>query len=211
MLLIFGLIILGAGDGSVANFEIKARMGPEPVGLHWTRSFEVDIQVEGEINGEFTLNDKEGLRPILLFLDVPESIRLVGAPADEKTPDALQAMFLDYPYGRRLTTKQTRIAFRYDSLPKPGDAIGIIAVTYLKGSLPGDAVMVRRRLQLELHPSAEATPGDANDFSWGIRDTLKIGQKATPFKLPMGNEALLESDDFLGKKRSLIITYRGST
>ena len=146
------------------------------------------------------------MRPILQ-VDAPECVKLLGAPPSELvTPLDFETNDLRFPFGRKVFEEETRVAFELLRAPEAGERIELNLIYWLDNDMPEKARFFRRRLELELAPDAQATPGDAKKTSWGEQETLNVGDK-TNFVLTSHDGYEVELAEYLGSS-VLIATYR---
>lgn len=203
-------------------FAVTARLSPEgvdpeadalPRGRELRAVLEFDF--EGEISQAFRNTaafDPALARRPLVFLDVPEGVRLSGtAPAQLVTPGDFQQSYLRFPFGRRVFDKRTEIPFRILRSPPDDATLGLNVVWWSGRDEAATGSFERVRLELSLRPGAVATPGDATNSRWGAHDTLAIGDTLPAFEAPLPNGELLDLADLIGEQRLLVMVFRRET
>lgn len=194
--------------------RISARMPDGAMSPGEVYEFTVALEV-GDADAErfgWTLDEPDRSiqrgRPILQ-IDVPDSIELTeSGPADAASPEDVLTSYLGMPYGRRLLTAETTIAFRLTREPEADDVIGLNVIAYLGDGSREDARFVRRRVHLPVSPGAKAIAADPSDSSWGTANHLHISDVAEDFTLP-GTDGESVTLSSLRGQTVIVTTYRG--
>ncbi len=204
-----------AGDAAAA-FSASASIPAEILVVGESAEVMLIVEQPGEIMLEFwweRLREAGEIRRPILLIEHNEKVELAGAvPADLVTPDDFQVSYLRMPYGRRVMTKETSIAFTLLAEPEPDDVLALNVITYLEDELdPQGARFVRRRIELPLRGGAQAQGVSSEVSRWGQGETLAIGDTAPDFELPDLTNRKRKLSDRLGDQRVLILAYRRAT
>jgi len=174
------------------------------------RTSEYDITLNIELAEGWTATDS-GIPNPILQIQVPDSAKLSG-----KVLDSYKALsrneFLMEPFERLIAPGSTKIPFKVrksiKKSAKTSDSFGLSVIAYLKSPDDGKSYLVRRRIELPVTPTAIAVAGDAANSTWGVQDTLHIGDKADDFSLPHADGSTVTLSQFLGEKNVIVTTYR---
>lgn len=190
--------LLPSNGGS--DIAVSARIAAEELEVGVEYTFEVDLELAAG-----TSSANAGVPAPILQLDVPPSVELSGRVLNARQVAANN--FLDQPYERLMTTTPTTVGFKLTAAPAPDETIGINVIAYLRSE--DGAAFSRRRLELPLVPGAEAREVKANRSTWGANeDLLQIGDDAATFSLPRGDGTFVPLEDYLGKQKVIVLTYR---
>lgn len=221
ILSLLGVLEAGASLAAAASvepppeptFEVNARMPSGELAIGEISSFIVSIRVDPADAERFAWNLDDPDRSIargrpILQLDVPESVELTETASDGGSAEDVLISHLGMPYGRRLLTAETNVAFRLKSKPGPDDVIGLNVIGYLGDDSREGSHFIRTRLHLPVSSGATAVKTDAADSSWGQASHLNIGDEADDFELPntAGKSVRLSS---LRGQAVIVTTYRG--
>ena len=149
-----------------------------------------------------------GIPKPILQIDAPESVQLSGTVLSGHR-ELSRNEFLQAPYERMIEVGSNVVQFTLESDPDESDSVGLNIIAYIRHGEDEDAFFVRQRLQLPLHPGAQAQSGDPSISDWGGESSgLQIGDHAKSFTLPRADDSAVTLDDYLGKTNIILTTYR---
>ena len=191
---------LGATPGDA--FTVSARLDAESIAV----GDKYEIVLEWHV-AEGLSSDGAGIPAPILQIDVPRGVTLSGKVL-KKHRELAQNEFLEAPFERLLKESPVRIEFKLRKELTADDRIGLNILAYVGSSESGEASFVRRRLELEVAPNAEAKSAETTNSNWGTGKRLHIGDKAAAFSLPQADGQKVALKDYLGKKNIIVTTYR---
>jgi hypothetical protein len=201
MPLLLAVPALLAGDspsiGTAAYLEVEA--------LEVGGSYEIVVDVHFP---EEVVTSKAGVPAPFLQLDVPPSVKLQGRVLT--THEELAANeFIQEPFERLLEESVSMIPFELIAEPAVGETIGLNLVAYVSAGDGSEPYFFRRRLELPVAGAAEAVVAETPKSNWGTdAELLQIGDRVTPFSLPLANGVEVNVAEWLGKKNLILTTYR---
>lgn len=172
--------------------------------------FVVDAVMDGSVlrvsfESPYPIGD-DGRRP-MLQLDLPEGVAPVEEPIDD--PQGARQFvnaFAGFPWGRVVDEPSVEVPLVVDD---PAGEIGINVTTYLDGERAGDAVFVRRRLQIEARDGARARRVEPVRTDWGPGGLAHVGDRAPDFDLPAGDgDRVVLSDELEKGAPIFLLIYR---
>ncbi len=194
------MLLAGAPDDATVTIS-AAYVEPE---LTVGESHQIELTVELADGWSCT---SSGMRSAMLQIDVPEGITLQGEVLTGHR-ELARNEFVQAPFEREIQAGMTTIEFTLDEAAAAGATIGLNVVAYLNQEGSDDHHFMRRRLELPLKAGATATEVDASNTTWGVHDTLSVGDQADAFTLPQFPDTEVSLEDYLDKKNIIVTTYR---
>ncbi len=175
-----------------------------------TRGPDYSILIEFDLSADANRERIELTSPIVQ-LDVPESVRLNG-PRRETHDHMRWSGFIEEPFEWLVEEGKVKVSFNLRKDVPPGTTIGLSFTAFVRIDDGANDYFLRRRLELPVRANSKSIPGDARDSAWGENAARwRIGDVVRPFSLPRADGSRFDASEHLGKRRIVLVTYRGYT